>query len=434
MRYLLAVLACSVACGHTAPAGRLHEQTSTPSIAIRSASDAPGVGFFHFREHAQLDATAVAGSYVRIAIEWDELEPEPGRFDWDNRQARKIERLLEAGFRVLPSIRARSRWAVDPASGSCASPPRDLDRGTPLRDRGSYSRSYFAFVTEIARHYQGRLDLVVIENEMNDEVDMWCGSVDDYLRVFATAKSALRAVDATIRVGDGGVQGVALNWLHIDELLRAGRTDDALHFYRTMSGEPSTLDALQARAADFAEKSGVVRARALYDGPLYEWVDVVNFHYYQRADAVPPIVAFLRRRAPDRPLMTNEIGIKEHLAEGPAGAAAELVKKIARLIALEVRPVIWFGPRGERGMNAGALIDDDGALAPETSSAFQLASRWLSAPATVRDASDEHRVRLQFERERERVDVTWPVSSEPVPNGCTAHVVGGEVSLVVCPR
>lgn len=376
----------------------------------------PPVGFFHFNGYEELDGRYTRGALVRTSIAWGEFEPAPGRFDWDNPSAAQMQELFSKGFGVIPAIRSKSPWAVeDPGASKCASAPRDLDLRQPLAQGRSYSPAYHRFVKAVARRYKGRFPIVVIENEMNDADDFWCSSIDAYLRLFLTAQTAYREEDPTARLADGGVQGAALNRMLLEEFARRRDPAGAEAFQKRFSGG-------QKGRKGGAQKENVRRAWELYRGPLYDWVDVANFHYYQKTDGLPEVVAFLKKRTGKKPLMSNEVGIKwKFVGNERDKAAQELVKKCALLLGLGVRPVIWFSPPGAKGNNAGALTTRK-ALVPETSAAFSAANRFLRGTPSPVDRPGLKG--FKFQGPQDRAEVYWPSGSSAAlafPGNCRAY-------------
>ncbi len=411
----------------TACGGLSSEQESPQSQSSASVSPTHSpIGFFFFSEEGQLDQTSLQDAYVRTAIEWSAFEPAPGIFDFarTNRQAEKIDALLAKGKRVIPSIRAKSDWAVMQEGGKCASPPLDLDRATPLQGGKSYSPSYASFVKNIAEHYRGKFEIVVIENEMNDP-DFWCGSSDDYLRLFATAKKVFAEVDPEVKLTDSGVQGVILNWLVVEDYLKRGDAEEATSFYRKVMGESITEEELMKETERMASKKAFLRARELLEGPLFSWVAIVNFHYYQRSAALPDVVSFLRKNMKaEKPLMTNEIGIKQQFVASADEAAKELVKKYVQLLALDVAPILWFSVGGDEEHNAGALVDNEGKLIEETTQAFEtLAKFFVAPPLSHREDVLEGVQRFRFAFPGRTLDVLWAKETSEefpltIPEGC----------------
>jgi len=367
-------------------------------------------GLEDFMKLGQLNGVALEGQYVRTGIDWDEFQDSSGNFHWDGDGAKKIEEISKF-FRVLPSIRARSSWAVVQTNGrKCASAPKDLDRKSPLRVGQSYSSSYSRFIKAVIQHYPGMFDIVVIENEMNDE-DFWCSGYDAYLRLFLTAKKAIAELDPRIRVSDGGIQGSLLNRLVLSEYFRSGNIAKAQDFYRRFTGQSISRQALEAEVVQWESKAVFKETKSYIASPLFDWEDLVNFHYYQVSDGLPDVVSFLRRRiGPTKALMTNEIGIKKEFAESPNAAARHMVMKFAQLSALKVSPIVWFTPDGEDDQNMGA-VTFKGDLVQQTSRSYLAVTRFLGpARGAPQDLSTEQLRRLQFPYlgRPGSVSVVWP--------------------------
>ena len=368
----------------------------------------PPVGLFYFQEYDKLHPEVLDSLSIRTAIDWDFFEPQRGVFAWDNDQAKKIDGLFARGIPVIPSIRSRSSWGVVQKGAQCTSAPSDLEIQSRLQEGKIYSESYAAFVREIAEHYQGRFSIVVIENEMNDQ-DKWCSGIEEYLRLFLTAKKAFQETDPEVSVVDGGIQGAALNWLVIEDYLSRNQSDEAVAFYEKFTGSKVNLEALRSELQVRIAKQPIQDAKKLLESPLFQWVDRANFHYYQRSEALPEVVSFLRSSIPSgTPLMSNEIGIKEKYTGDPLEASQEMVKKFTELIALEVKPVQWFSPGGKTDNNAGAIIDERGKLIPQMKQTFETIVRFFGDP-TVRCQNLSQQSRAQFRCTSSRGDfqVLW---------------------------
>jgi len=337
---------------------------------MRTARDLdrhPTIGFFHFSTQDQLDRQAIVGCPVRVGLEWGQIEPEPGRFDWNGRQARLVDELLGAHFRPMPALRCRSAWATEPsdtARASASGPPKDLKRSTALQSGSSYSASYARFVTAVVQRWPS-LEWLVIDNEPNDPRDQWSGTVDDYLRLVVTACTAAREHTGA-SICDGGLQGDALTWIVISQHVEREQRERALAYHAAALGEQLTWPDLRKRLKRKRSRPAVSRAVELTDSGLYQYVDAVNFHHYQLPAGLAGMVEMLRSRAGDRPLVCNEFGIKEQFAETAAEAARLMTLKCDEFSALGVAPALWFTRPGEEGNNRAAVVTADGQLVRET--------------------------------------------------------------------
>src|SRR3989338_1259457 len=420
--------------------------TNKNNSTLVSGSDNSAVGFFYFGGYEQLDPALFKTAYVRVGIDWNDFEPQEGNFVFDqqNSQALKIDQLLAEGKKIVPSIRSRSLWAVPKTKEKCASSPIDLNTKMALKKGVSYSDTYYNFVKNIAEHYKGKFEIVVIENEMNDN-DFWCSSANDYLRLFLTAKKAFEDVDPAVKLADGGIQGAALNWLVIEDYLE-NQNVAATSFYEKFTGEQITKTELVKESKKHTLKEWVKPAQQLFDSQLFEWVDVFNFHYYQKPEALPEIVAYLRKNIPPgKMLMTNEVGMKERFSNSPDAASQEMIKKYAYLLSLKVNPILWFSPGGKEDNNAGALIDEKGQIVEETKNYFEAVARFLGKNGTAcQDVSTLEVAKFTCQNQTEKVDVLWAknknsstkIKIEPncsVYNHQNQDITSAEVSLTTEP-
>jgi xylan 1,4-beta-xylosidase len=132
---------------------------------------------------------------------------------------RIYDRVLELGLRPVVELSFMPRdLASDPSKtvfdyGAIVSPPHDWDRWGLL-------------VGELTRHFVDRHGLDEVRrwafevwNEANLDV-FWSGTRDEYLRLYDVAVTAVRAVDAELRVG--GPASAAGKW--VDEMLAHCRT------------------------------------------------------------------------------------------------------------------------------------------------------------------------------------------------------------------
>jgi len=372
------------------------------------------IGFFYFKEFTELPKEYVKDSPVRVAVEWELFEPRPGKFDFDpktNKQAAKIQDVLEYDLRITPVFRARSPWASEPVvNPKCVSPPLDLDRKSPIKAGGSYSKTYDQFVKRIAEYYKGKFNVAVIENEINNPNCDWLGSVDDYLRLFLTAQNALKAVDPNVMVADGAIQSRPLAWLVYDQYIKDGNPQAAQNFLQKAFGKRANKE-----LADRGEiEDRVSRAKEFLQSDLYKLVDMANFHYYLLSDGIPEVIEFLRKRIDKKPLMTDGIGIRKVYMPDVDGAAQEIVKKYARFLP-GVSPTQWY-TQPDDGSHIGALVDVDNNIVPETFNAFVAVNRFLNKnPKKTNDNSNNDLTRLSFEYADGTTEVVWSNTGKKFP-------------------
>lgn len=395
------------------------------------------IGFFQFDEFKNLDEDYLEKVPVRLAITWSLFEQKPEKFDFDNKQAKKIDEYLKNGYAVIPAIRAKSKWAVvKPIAGDekgesgendsgepagtddqCASAPFDMDHQKPLTEGESYSETYYRFVQKLAEHYKGKFPIVVIENEINDPIPEggdWCGTVDEYIRLVLTAKKAFHDVDPTVRIADGALQPRPLMWLVIDEYLRASQVDEATRLYQLIEQETLTLDQLEQKRNEAFREPRITRAQEFIDADLHQWLDIANFHYLHHPNGLEDIVSYLRRHMPDgKPLMTTAYGRSNRYVTGDAEAAKEIVRGGAHLLALNVSPAILMTRPGGNDRVTTAMTDTDGNLKMLNKNALEATARFLGnvEPSSAVDLSDEDTREYKFRSPTGFVTVLWPTTT-----------------------
>ena len=209
---------------HPATNNTIPEQTR-PEIKPETKGNL-GVYYFQSKE---LDATDFNITYVRLVIPWGAVEIESGKFSWDAQPIRRIEQSLAKGIRVIPVIRTvGADWAIKTPSQSCSSPPKDL--GNIFSEDYGYSKSYYNFISEVAKRYKGKFPIVVIENEVTAE-NFWCGDMGEYLHLVATAKKAFQDVDPDVKIADSGIPSGVWGMVMAKELIEQGKEKEAFDFY-----------------------------------------------------------------------------------------------------------------------------------------------------------------------------------------------------------
>lgn len=316
--------------------------------ASRSTSDAGAI-------------EAVAGSgarYIRIALEWAIAEPEQGQLSFNTKNDNIIEEVEAAGLRLFPTLYVGRGWmnGTPPSAqdgGSRSFPPNDL--GLIWNATYGYSQSYYDFVYQFIRHYQGHFDYVAIENEANSKL-FWGGTEAEYVRLLQTAYLAIRAADPGVKVVDSGmVSGTwglcaASDYIDSGQLSREAALQLALEYY----------SAEAANAGRFASTTQIEQAlsqeRVQEQCRRYEYildhaggaVDAINFHFYEDYRALHIVTDWIQSRMAaagySAGLVTHEMGQRgpdTAYAEG-AGQAVSVFKKLVTGASLGLEVMIWF--------------------------------------------------------------------------------------------
>lgn len=156
-----------------------------------------GYGLFGPPDDFGPAARGLNAGLARAYVYWNQVEPEPGRFDWS-----AVDRLLEQveGWgRLWITVCSSSSWATrTPATFLPPSPPLD-------------PAAYVRFVHELvsrcgdaALHWQ-------CENEPSNAGLLWSGTAEEYAALLTTFADAVRSVPGAGHVVLGGIGYDALS-------------------------------------------------------------------------------------------------------------------------------------------------------------------------------------------------------------------------------
>jgi hypothetical protein len=221
-------------------------------------------GLFGAPERFVPQAQAMGAGVVRVNIYWSQVEPEPGRFEWDAVDALLDQ--LDDGTEAWITVCASSPWATRRATRWLpASAAADADR-------------YRRFVTELAGRRPGVVRFWQCEIEPCLPL-FWAGTADEYvaqLRVFHKAvrqadPGALVVLGAAVpgaMLGDGqaGAQTWASFFGHV--LRNAGEYFDVfdVHPYGDAYAVPELVRACRTQLAAHGCEQPVVASE--HSGPL----------------------------------------------------------------------------------------------------------------------------------------------------------------------
>ena len=189
-------------------------------------------------EFAMLEQVAAAGvDWVRIDMNWNRAQPNPGAFQWDvfDNFTAKAE---ELGINVFASIKGGvPAWAAEfPTAGQ-----GDPGYGV-MRDPSEW----YTYVDEAVRRYAGKIDHWGIWNEP-DYVNFWYGSRQQFIdEVFIPSADIIKAANPQAKLVGPGLSMLAANqptgpwfdWL-ADIMTQAGDKIDIFdfHIYRDSRAE-----------------------------------------------------------------------------------------------------------------------------------------------------------------------------------------------------
>ncbi len=125
----------------------------------------------------------------RQSFSWANIEPEPGRFQWE-RYDGIVNALVERGIQPVAVIHRVPSWArSDAAAGTPDAPPADAE-------------AYAAFVAQFADRYAGRVSHVQLW-DLPNRPEQWGGepaTPEQFLGLFALASNEVRRVAPEMRV------------------------------------------------------------------------------------------------------------------------------------------------------------------------------------------------------------------------------------------
>lgn len=154
----------------------------------------------------QLDAVRALGvGHVRLAVEWGQVEPAPGAWDWTVMD-RMVELAEARDVEILEVLAYNARWNADPP-GDPMTRPVDMD-------------AWAAYVRAMATRYRGRIRTWEVWNEPNVDTFLrspgYAGHPErrwsDYRDILEVARRELKAVDPDNVVVFGGIAHGSDDW------------------------------------------------------------------------------------------------------------------------------------------------------------------------------------------------------------------------------
>jgi hypothetical protein len=166
---------------------RQHVPTSGIRLGI-----ARGVSYGLFGPPEQIVAPTreLGGGLIRAFVYWNQIEPEPGRFEWTIVDALIAQ--LTGEEELWITVCSSSRWGTRVAS--------DFLPSSPANDDGAYYR----FLRELVSRCAGRVAYWQCNNEPSNVDLLWAGSPDDYVAQLRTFDRAVRDADPLAAVVLGG--------------------------------------------------------------------------------------------------------------------------------------------------------------------------------------------------------------------------------------
>ena len=134
-------------------------------------------------------ARGLGARVVRVFLTWNQIEPQPGRYDWSAVDALLSQ--LGPTDEVWLTVVSASRWATRQATDFLpASPPRD-------------AAAYQLFVGALVSHCRGIVRYWQCNNEPSN-VGLWAGTADDYANLADIFARTVRNADPDAEIVLGG--------------------------------------------------------------------------------------------------------------------------------------------------------------------------------------------------------------------------------------
>ena len=272
--------------------------------------DAYGVGFganeLMPQTQRALQLAAQAGiNWVRLGIYWEDVEPNPGQFDFAADDA-LVASTRANQLNVLAILAYSTTWSTS----APANPPVNLTHYPP--------RDYFEwaeFVTNVVSRYKDDIHYWEVWNEP-DLADFWSGTPSQYASLLALTYSTIKHIDPTATVVLGGQAFIDLP------------DHDAGEFLAQLLADP--------------------------DYPAAPNFDIAAFHYYLPPDQAPRWFDRFRSTLSEfgldeRPIWITEAGqptwgaqANDYADAGFEAQATWLDRTLPTLVDLGANRVFWF--------------------------------------------------------------------------------------------
>src|SRR5579864_288076 len=283
---------------------------STPLKAAATPSDAYGVGFGADELQPQTPRALELASqanieWVRLGLYWEDVEPNPGQFDFQADDA-VIASTRANHLKVLAILAYSTDWSTS----APANPPDNLTHYPP-RDYAEWAN----YVAAVVTHYKTDVHYWEVWNEP-DLTEFWNGTPAQYAALLAITSSTIRQIDPTATVVLGG------------------------QAFLDMPGHPAS--------------AFLTKILGDADHPAGANFDIAAFHFYLRPDQAPQDFAefktALRQFGIDnRPIWITEAGLPSWATvangnpdSGFAAQAQWLDQTLPSLVDLGASRVFWF--------------------------------------------------------------------------------------------
>jgi hypothetical protein len=301
-----------------------------------------------------------------------DVMPQAGTYDWSELDT-VADQAESVGHELMLKVRVGSCWATGGQVGEARGAKGKTASVTPT-DMDAYDE----FLRTLVDRYGARgVTEWAIENEVNNTAQ-WAGTPEEYAALVEHAAGVIRDAQPDAVILDSGISSPTMGTGIVLDLLAQGRDDEALEAYqryyarrhtsRTRDYPPiTTLDELQALVATekWQYNNEIIETTlGLADDGV---IDRLQMHFYERWDAVPLVMEFLRSRLPaDMPIEAWEVGLFDvDEAKSETALTEEVTKTVSQLLAYGAGRVLWLplaaDPNGSGGEEKRfGLLEPDG--------------------------------------------------------------------------
>ncbi|GAB3426284.1 hypothetical protein [Flindersiella endophytica] len=130
-------------------------------------------------------ARSLGAGLIRAYVFWSQVEPSPGRYDWEAVDALLAQLEGAEDVELWVTVCSSSRWATRQ--------PTDFLPPSPAKDQ----RAYGEFVERLVRHCGGRVRYWQCDNEPSNDL-LFAGTAEEYLSQLRTFHGAVKAAASSL--------------------------------------------------------------------------------------------------------------------------------------------------------------------------------------------------------------------------------------------